>query len=352
MSAKKQSIRERGLAAISGQLAAPGQAESTAAKGPVTAPGTMMAFLVKQSDAMKENEDLKAQLAKWDGADATRKIPADLVVESRWANRHPASFKGPEFAALKEEIGKAGGNVQPIKVRPVMIDGVQKYEVVFGHRRARACRELNLPVLAMIQDVSDRDLFVEMDRENRAREDLRPFEQGQMYQRALDDGLFKKQIELANAVGVSPSVVAQALSIARLPKRILDLFPSPLDIQYRWEKPLWEMLEKHPEQLDENINKIDMQKTVAGLVADDDGELVNKPPSAAEVFKALTAIGDAAAKPAGEEIVETLSAKSGATVAEFRIKGGRLTVAFDKSVKADRATLERVKKAIEGLNLS
>ena len=230
---------------------------------PKTAPGAMMAFAVDaRSDLMKENERLKAvadevvtlkskvselasELNQWDGAVATRRLDPKQIRRSRWANRHEHSFSDHDFSTLKEEIHGAGGNVQPIKVRLVAKDdGGDVFEIVFGHRRHQACLELNLPVLATIENVSDQGLFVEMDRENRSRKNLSPWEQGVMYLNALNEGLFTSQRKLAEAVGIDLSALGKALNLARLPVVVVKAFQSPLDIQYRWAKPLTDMLVK------------------------------------------------------------------------------------------------------------
>src|SRR5690349_15616737 len=41
------------------------------------------------------------------------------IVLTRWADRHPDSFMNATFAEFRQEIANAGGNVQPIKVRPI-----------------------------------------------------------------------------------------------------------------------------------------------------------------------------------------------------------------------------------------
>lgn len=228
---------------------------------PKTAPGAMMAFAADaRSELVRENERLKvaahetsilkgkvselaADLAQWDGAWATRRIDPKQIRRSKWANRHEHSFNDPDFLALKDEISNAGGNIQAIKVRLVgKNDDEDLYEIVFGHRRHQACLELKLPVLATIENVSDQGLFVEMDRENRSRKNLSPWEQGVMYLRALDEGLFPSQRKLAEAVGIDLSALGKALNLARLPSVVIQAFPSPLDIQYRWAKPLTDAL--------------------------------------------------------------------------------------------------------------
>ena len=225
---------------------------------PKTAPGAMMAYANDaRSELMRENEQLRSRaadvdqvrgalqealgdLAQWDGAKAARLIDPSGVAPSRFANRHESNYTGPEYTALRAEIESAGGNVQPIKVRRLASPGPGpvNFEVVFGHRRHRACLELGLPVLAVIDNLDDRALFVEMDRENRARKDLSAWEQGMMYRRALSQGLFPSNRKLAEATGVDLGAVGKALALAGLPDEVITAFASPLDLQFRWAKPL------------------------------------------------------------------------------------------------------------------
>ncbi len=227
---------------------------------PKTAPGTLMGFMANQSEAMKENELLRTQAARFEGAEPTRLLDATKVVPSRWANRHSSSFESADFAALKDEIGRAGGNVQPIKVRPIpegapggvgpsYPPGGPSFEIVFGHRRHRACLELGLPVLALIESASEQELFVQMERENRNRADLSAWEQGVMYTRALDHGLYASNRQLASAIGRDVADVGKAISLARLPQAVIDAFHSPLDLQFRWAKPLNDVQQSDPEGL-------------------------------------------------------------------------------------------------------
>ena len=214
---------------------------------PKTAPGAMMHFLASQSDAIKEAEELKSRLEAFDGASVVRALDPSRVVPSKWANRHASAFESPEFAALREEIRQAGGNVQPIKVRPLSGREDADFEIVFGHRRHRACLDLGLPVLAMIDEVSDTELFAAMDRENRQRKDLSPWEQGLMYRKALDEGLYPSLRRLAEAVGADPGNVSKALTLARLPDAVIEAFPTPLVIQYNWGPALSSAVQKDPE---------------------------------------------------------------------------------------------------------
>ena len=271
--------------------AAPVQAKDTESRTK-TAPGAMMAFAnERRSELVKENDDLKArvesvdrlqarlddtiaELRQWDGATATRLIDTKMIVDSRYANRNEQSFADADFQLLKAEIESAGGNVQAIKVRPQKEGG--KFEIVFGHRRHRACQELGLPVLAMIESLDDKALFVEMDRENRNRKDLSAWEQGVMYKRALEEGLFPSLGKLCDASGCNKGNASTAIALAELPKEVVAAFSSPNDLQFRWAKPLKDACAK------------DLKSTTAAAKKIVDG---GKKLNAAAVFAALTSAG-------------------------------------------------------------
>lgn len=220
---------------------------ATASATPLrTSPGQMLMV----NSLMKESNEkvalLEARLKEFEGVLPVRLITAQNIVASKWANRIDDSFASADFLALKEEISQAAGNVQPIKVRPLAGKG-DHFEIVFGHRRHRACLELGLPVLAFVEQVSDQELFKEMDRENRDRLDLSPWEQGRMYRHALSEGLFASLGELAKEVGIDKGNLSKALRLAELPNEVVNAFPSPLDLQFRWAKLLNDAMQHDPE---------------------------------------------------------------------------------------------------------
>lgn len=250
-------------------------ASAAEVKQPKTAPGAMMAFANDQrSELLRENEALRVRASEaaaldsklqeaiqeirhWDGATPTRRLDPREIGRSRFANRDRASFEGAEFEGLKREIQDAGGNVQAIKVRAVANPGEgAKYEIVYGHRRHEACLQLGLPVLAVVDNLDDRALFIEMDRENRERADLSPWEQGVMYVRALDSGLFPSSRQMASAIGVDLSNLGKAIALARLPATVIDAFASPLDLQFRWVPALNQALTSNASEVEQRARAI------------------------------------------------------------------------------------------------
>jgi len=325
---KKPSVKDRAMLAMQ----APSPLAVGSATGDVgapvkvrTGPGAFVAHLARESEVFGENQVLKNELKFWADATPAKKLDPSCVLPSKWTNRHSDSFENADFLALKADIESAGGNIQAIKVRPIPGSDPQRYEIVFGHRRHRACLELNLPVLALIESINEQALFVEMDRENRQRSDLRPYEQGEMYRRALDEGLYGSLRKLAEAIGVQPSNVSVAIKIARLPDDVLNAFPSRLDIQYRWALPLTDAVEKEPDLV------LKKAKAIAASKAD-------APHSAVDVYRLLAGTG--------KEAPDMTSDKARAVMASkvvVKKKGNKMVFEIDNLSKHNS---DRIHEAI------
>jgi len=298
-----------------------------------TGPGQMLQFRGQMLAVEGELGKLRDRLREHDGAAPTRKLDPQTIVPSRWANRHPDSFSTAEFARLKQDIELAGGNVQPISVR-VLADQPGRYEIVFGHRRHRACSELGIPVLATIDTtaVSDHELFSAMDRENRERADLSPYEQGTMYRRALDEKLYPSNRRLAEALGVSHTWVANVLLVADLPAPVVECFRSPLEIQHRHAKTIAAALETDRKGVLRRAEKLRAQE---------------RPKAAAVVVSALVGTSTEASEPANHPLEV-----DGKQVGRWSRDGaGRLTVQIEAAyLKDDRhlAVLKAIATALKG----
>jgi len=212
-------------------------------QAPQTGPGQMLQFREQILAAEGELRVLGDELNAFAGANATRHIDPQCIEPSAWANRHQDAYRTPEFERLKSDIAYAEGNVQPIAVRPHP-SKAGRFEIIFGHRRHSACLQLKLPVLATIfsHSFSDQQLFAAMERENRVRANLSPFEQGTMYKRALESGLYPSKRRLAEALGVSHTWVNNAMRVAELPDDVLKSFRSVLEIQPKHARTIWTAL--------------------------------------------------------------------------------------------------------------
>ena len=299
---------------------------------PRTGPGQMLQFRGQMLAVEGELGKLRDRLKEHEGAAPTRKLDPQTIVPSRWANRHPDSFSTAEFARLKQDIELAGGNVQPISVR-LLTDQPGRYEIVFGHRRHRACSELGIAVLATIDTdaVSDHDLFSAMDRENRERADLSPYEQGTMYRRALDEKLYPSNRRLAEALGLSHTWVANVLQVADLPAPVVECFRSPLDIQHRHAKSIAAALDTDRKGVLRRAEKLRVQE---------------RPKAAAAVAAALVGATHEAAEQTHQPIEV-----DGKQVGRWSKDGaGRLTVQIDAAYVSDdghHAVLKAIAAALK-----
>lgn len=231
-----------------------------------TAPGAVAQFMTQRSEVHKRNEELEARLRTFEGALPVRRLNPELIVRSDLANRDERSFSGAQWTAFVEEISLAGGNVQPIKVRP--LEGgaritpyqpggpVPEFEIVYGHRRHQACMELGIPVLAIDQALTDVEMFAQMDRENRGRENITAWELGVSYSHALSRGLFPSLRQMAVALGVDPGYMSRAMAVAQLPESVVTAFASPLDIQFRTPVALKAAMNEDAEGLLERARQV------------------------------------------------------------------------------------------------
>jgi ParB family chromosome partitioning protein len=272
---KKAALKTAGISMAGFQPRAKvfdGQTPESAAKAPVfeaarepgkpfTGVGSVMAAITREAEISQELfgtqtklAQANVKLAEFEGATLVRSLDPKSVRRSQWANRIEAEFSTKEFELLKEEISNAGGNVQPSTVRVIhgvagVFDGqTPTHEIVFGHRRHQACLELGLPVnVVAVDDMNDKVLFEAMDRENRSRKNLSPWEQGRMYDQAIKQGLYPSLRRLSESLGVNLSDASRAVQLAKLPKEIVAAFATPLDLQVRWAKPLVDALQRDPE---------------------------------------------------------------------------------------------------------
>lgn len=299
----------------------------TAAK-PNTAVGeTMGEAQTRKSQMLAENEQLKKQAEAWDGALPVRKIDPKLINPGQYANRHSSYFKTDKFLQLKNEIMESGGNVQPIKVRPHS-DGT--FEIIYGHCRHQACLQSGLLVNALVEEMDDLDAFIQMERENRGREDLSAWEQGVAYKRALSSGLFPSQRQLASVIGVDPSNLAKALSVANLPDEVVEAFASPTFITFRWGRELSEAC------------KVDQESVIKRARSISAGNL-----SPAKVFKTLVG-ANLPADGRSEKDFE-IEGKKGAFAKVGETKTGSLVVKFSDVLSDEKLT--KLKAFLKELSL-
>lgn len=291
-----------------GDTPVPAAVAAGSASRSFTGVGAMMAALGQGGTLGKELDEVKARLAEFEGSVPVRLLDPGRIGASAFANRHETEYGSQSFAELKREIEQARVNVQPIKVRPTRDPA--RFEIVFGHRRHRACLELGLEVLAIVEDVTDRDLWLQMDQENRGRRDLSPWEQGRSIQTALRSGLFPSVRQLAERAGIDFSNAAKLLKLAELPDDVVAAFEKPTDLQVHWAGLLSKALQVDPETVLARAKQISSRGTV--------------PRASKRVLAELLGESEVKGHPPDQQPV-TLR-RDGATVATLRRGNGRRIV--------------------------
>lgn len=230
-------------------------------------PATVMGQVAAEREhALKTRDhvrELEAQLKLHDGSAPVRELDANTIRPSSFANRDEKHFSTEIFAEFKQQIAICGINTQPILVRPItkrgdVEEGAEKYEyeIVYGHRRHRACLELGIAVRAEIRHVNDITLFAAMTTENLNREDLSAWELGRHFSRALEQKLYQTHQQIAAAHGINRSTVHRYLVLFNLPIAVLDAFPSKLEIQFAWIDALQQAVEQRRDQVIRTANAL------------------------------------------------------------------------------------------------
>jgi ParB family chromosome partitioning protein len=108
---------------------------------------------------------------------------------------------------------KAQGVMQPIVIRPI---SSEKYEIIAGERRWRACQIAGLTVIpSIIKPVGDEAAIAMSLIENIQRENLNPIEEAMALKRLQDEFQLTQQ-EVANAVGKSRAAVTNLMRLMNL----------------------------------------------------------------------------------------------------------------------------------------
>ena len=146
-------------------------------------------------------------------------LDPQLIDPSPYRDRLPDD-DSQNFEHFKASISEEGQKV-PITVRRHS-EIPERFQVVYGHRRLRALRELGQSVLAIVTDYTDRDLVIAQGIENASRQDLS----------WIEKALFADEMQNA---GIKPRDIKAALGIddAELSKLRTVLKALPSDVVER-----------------------------------------------------------------------------------------------------------------------
>ena len=123
--------------------------------------------------------------------------------------------------ALEELAGsiREHGLLEPIVVRRAA-PGADKFEIIAGERRWRACQKAGLrEAMVVVKDVSPRSAFELALIENVQREDLNPVELAEALDRLVKEHAYTQE-SLAERLGKDRSTIANSLRLLKLPARV------------------------------------------------------------------------------------------------------------------------------------
>ena len=142
------------------------------------------------------------------------RIPVDMVEPNPYQPR--MSFDNEALNELADSI-RTLGLIQPITVRRKSDD---RFQIISGERRFRACRLCNMEVVpAYIMEANDQGMLEMAIVENIQRENLDPIEVAMSYQRLIDECRLTQE-QMAERVGKKRASVTNTLRLLRLPAKV------------------------------------------------------------------------------------------------------------------------------------
>ncbi|MCD2175081.1 plasmid partitioning protein RepB [Rhizobium sp. C4] len=180
--------------------------------------------------SLSELREKVAQAEQQISGEAIIDLDPELLDSSFVADRIGADDLA--YGELLEAIRERGQDT-PIMVRPhPTVDG--RYQIVFGHRRARAAKELGRPVRAVVKPMSDADHIIAQGQENSARENLSFIERSMFAHRLLELSYEKPVIQVA--LSIDAPMLTRMLSVAsRVPVDIANAIGAAKSVgRNRW----------------------------------------------------------------------------------------------------------------------
>ncbi|MDF1643486.1 MAG: ParB/RepB/Spo0J family partition protein [Pseudomonadales bacterium] len=143
-----------------------------------------------------------------------RHLPVEFMQRGKYQPRKDMNSEALE--ELAESI-KSQGLMQPIVVRAI---GKDRYEIIAGERRWRACQLAGLETIpVLLREISDQSAVAMALIENIQREDLNPMEEAVALSRLQAEFELTHQ-EVAQAVGKSRTTVTNLLRLITLADRV------------------------------------------------------------------------------------------------------------------------------------
>jgi ParB family chromosome partitioning protein len=197
------------------------------------------AALSKLTESLAVENELKAAKERLEAGQVIVDLDPQLLDSSFVRDRMDISDDAiDELAALMKEQGQ----IVPILVRPHPTDA-ERYQIAYGHRRAKAAERLGIKVKATIRKLTDEELVIAQGQENNARVDLTFIERARFFI-ALNSKGFKRKV-IREALSVNEGDLSSLIAVgSRIPMDIIDAIgPAPAIGRPRW-RTLMDLLQE------------------------------------------------------------------------------------------------------------
>jgi ParB family chromosome partitioning protein len=184
------------------------QQPSPPAPSPRVGAGVIGAAHRAIDDIRSERDRLKALVES--GGGAVRELDPSLIDPSPYPDRLPDD-DAAAFEVFKCSIETEGQKV-PVQVRKHP-SSAGRYQIVYGHRRWLAAKQLGKPVRVIEVEISDLDLVVAQGIENASRQDLTWIERALFASRMDDAGI--KPRDIYAALSIDDAELAKMRSVYR-----------------------------------------------------------------------------------------------------------------------------------------
>ena len=244
-------------------------------------------------------------------------IKIDPRLCTRWQYADRSSFEFGDVNVLAEDI-KRNGQITPVFVRALSGNDKFKYEVIAGSRRLQACLASDIPMSAILTDVSDTEAATIQIKENE-QFGLSEFSRGLSFARLKKDGKLTQE-RLAEVTGCSRKKIQSLLCFEKVDKDIWHAVSNMSKVSARAAETIFVISKKskaHKEALIEIAEEI---RKGAGSVRIE--KMVNQ-----------IVLGDVA----GQE-EEPITSSNGQVLACWK-KG---SLVFSKNLNIDRRTINKL----------
>jgi ParB family transcriptional regulator, chromosome partitioning protein len=179
----------------------------------------LKSLIPTSADDISKDLDIKSEKVKSDpgGIDIISKIDISKIDVNPLQPR--TVFNPESLKELKQSIQEKGV-IQPITVRR---KGENRYELVSGERRIRACIEAGLTQIPayIISVSSDTEMLEIALIENIQREHLNPIETAMAFKKLIDDYGYTHEV-ISQKVGMDRTSVTNILRLLKLPEKIQE----------------------------------------------------------------------------------------------------------------------------------